>query len=400
MSAYTDTHMPEVVLVRRELSKKSVRNGHWALVAVGVLMLVMVVGAVWLLAPNDLDRPAKLWRKWANNPKNILETLVILLVLGAHLAILFVGRRDRLVIGAASIAYETPLPGWLPAILTGWNLPWTRIKKVQIRLPLGTAQPTLVLNDGFRGRKILVNAWVKQGEEEPKQKPSIQDLFRYRGMPRASSFEEMKTRLEASPLIQALRAHNVPIEYPGQAATGLMFDLQSRPRTNVAMIVFLGLLAYALIDTLYIDEIYVGEYPVVIWAGAGLIAGVVALRWITDPKIPRVVSIGLAAMLGLGTAAAFYPGLLRLNQLTDGTGLVAHEYVLREHVRLVPVASDLPEVTFTRYQDYWSQFPLGSSHRLYLRRGGLGFYQLDEAPVIEAVRAYHEKKRPESRKPK
>jgi hypothetical protein len=179
-----------------------------------------------------------------------------------------------------------------------------------------------------------------------------------------------------------------------------MFDLQSSPRTNVAMIVFLGLLAYALIDTLYLEEIYAGDYPWAIWAGAGLIAGILAQRWIAGPKIPGVVSTGLAAMLGLGTAAALYPGLLRLNQWTDGTGLVAHEYVLREYVRLAPAAGDLPEVTFTRYHDYWSQFPLGSTHRLYLRRGGLGFYQLDEAPVIEAVRAYHEKKRPESRKPK
>ncbi len=400
MSTPTASHTPELVLVRRELAKKSARNGLWVLAVVGVLMVTTVVAVLLILAPNDPDLPEKLWRKWADNPKNILESLGILLVLATHVVILYVGRRDRLVIGVGGIAYETPLPGWLPAILTGWSLPWNRIKKAIIRVPLGMAQPALVLNDGVHSRKILINAWVKQGEEEPKTKPSIQDLFRYRGTPRAPSFEEMKARIEASPLIQALRAQHVPIEYPGQAATGLMFDLQSSPRTNVAMIVFLGLLAYALIDTLYLDEIYVGDYPSVIWTGAGLIAGILALRWITDPKIPRVVSIGLAAMLGLGTAAALYPGLLRLNQLTDSTGLAAHDYVLREHVRLVPVENDLPEVTFTRYHDYWSQFPLDSTHRLYLRRGGLGFYQLDEAPVIEAVRAYHEKNRSESRKPK
>lgn len=391
MSAYTDTHTPEIVLVRRGLSKEAVRNGHRALVAVGVLMLIMVAGVVWILVPNDPDLPAKLWRKWADNPKNILETLGILLVLAAHLVILFVGRRDRLAIGVAGIAYETPLPGWLPAILNGWNLPWTRIKKAKIRLPLGTAQPALFLNDGIRSRKILVNAWVKKGEEEPKQKPSIQDLFRYRGTPRAPSFEEMKTRIEASPLIQALRAHNVPVEYPEQAATGLMFDLQSHPRTKAAAVVLIGLLIYAALDTFFIDETYVENFQWTTWGVAGLIAALLAQRWVDGPKIPKMVSFGLAAMVGLAVGVALYPGLLRLNQLTDSSGLQPHEYILRDYAELDPVEDGLPTVRFNHYSEYWRQFPLDSSHRLYLRRGGLGFYQLDQAPLADAMRVYYEK---------
>lgn len=378
------------VLVRRGLSRKSARIQLWASAALGVSILIMMAAMFWLLAPNDPEALEKIWNKWASNPKNILESLGLMLVIVAHVVVLYVGRRDRLVIGPDSIAYQTPLPDWLPAILAGWNLPWTRIKKAEIRLPMGMAQPVLFLSDGTKSRKILVNAWVKMGEEKPKQKPSIQDLFRYRETLRAPSFEEMMAHLGDSPLIQALRAHRVQIEYPGQAATGLMFDLQSHPRTKVAVVVLIGLLGYAAIDTFFIDETYVENFQWTTWGVAGLITALLAQRWIDGPKIPKFVSFGLAAMVGLSVGVALYPGLLRLNQLTDNDGLQPHEYILRDYAQLEPIEDGLPTVRFNHYSDYWRQFPLDSTHFLYLRRGGLGFYQLDQAPLVDEMRAYYE----------
>ena len=170
-----------------------------------------------------------------------------------------------------------------------------------------------------------------------------------------------------------------------------MFDLQSHPRTKVAVAVFLALLVYAAVDTFFLDETYVENFQWTTWTVAGLITVYLAQRWISDPKIPKMVSIGLAVMMGLGVAVALYPGLLRLNQLTDNEGLQPHEYILREYAELDPVEDGLPTVRFNYYSDYWCQFPLGSSHRLYLRRGGLGFYQLDQAPLADAMRSYYEK---------
>lgn len=313
------------------------------------------------------------------------------------LLVVYVQKREKIVISATGIAFKTPIPTWFPEFISSWALPWGRIKKAEIRWLRGAPQPALFLVDGVLSRKILLDAWVREGEKKPIEKPSLGDIFRYQAMPRAPSSEEMKTRVEASPLIQALHAHQVPVDYSVKTGTGMMFDLQSHPRTNVATAVFLGLLAYAFVDTLYIDEIYIGDYPEVIWVGAGLVAAFLTLPLVADPKIPRIVSAGMAAMIGLGVAVALYPGLLRLNQLTDSDGLVAHEYVLHEYVRLVSVESGPPEVTFDRYLEYFSQFPLGSPYRLYLRRGGLGFYQLDERPLLEAARASYEKKSTEAR---
>lgn len=304
----------------------------------------------------------------------------------------------KIVISSTGIAYMTSLPTWFPAILNSWNISWSRIKTAEIRLTLGIVQPTLVINDGGRNRKILIDAWVNV-EDKPK-KLSLWGMFQQQKTLRAISFEEMKTRVETSPLIQALRAHQVPVAYPHRTDAGLMFDLQSHPRTKVAVAVFLGLLIYAALDTFLIEETYVENFQWTTWAVAGLITTFLAQRWITDPKIPKMVSIGLAVMLGLGVAVALYPGLLRINQLTDEGGLQPHEYVLREYVELTPVEEGLPTVRFNSYGDYWRQFPLGSSHHLYLRRGGLGFYQLDQAPLVDAMRTYYEKQSTATPKPK
>lgn len=67
-----------------------------------------------------------------------------------------------------------------------------------------------------------------------------------------------------------------------------------------------------------------------------------------------------------------------------------HEYVLREYVRLEPRETGLPVIEFRQGIEYWRQFRPGAPYTLHLRRGGLGFYQLDLAPVYAATRAFYE----------
>ena len=93
--------------------------------------------------------------------------------------------------------------------------------------------------------------------------------------------------------------------------------------------------------------------------------------------------------LGCALAAALYPGLLRVNQLTDRGGLVSHRYALQADLSLKPVEDGLPVLRFPRYADYWAHFARGSLHEFALRRGGLGFYQVDMAPVNEDMRAWY-----------
>ncbi len=389
MPASQPSSLSSIVLVRRDFSKNSTTAGLLAIAVLGILVLV-TLAFLLLVRPDDADLPARLWRKLAENPEAILKALGGLLVIVAHLFIFYVLTNDRIAISAVGISYETPLPRWFPTALTGWNFPWTRIKTADVGLLLGMAQPYLRLGDGLRQkRKIMIDTWVRP-EDRPKA-PSLRELFRLQQARRREMLGDMRARLEQSPLILVLRAHNISIGYPEEAGAGLMFDLQSHPRTKAAVAVSLLLIFYTALDTFLIDETYVENFQWTTWGVAGLIAALLAQRWIVGPKIPKVVSIGLAAMVGLSVGVALYPGLLRLNQLTDSSGLQPHEYILRDYAELEPVEDGLPTVRFNHYSEYWRQFPRDSSHRLYLRRGGLGFYQLDQAPLVDAMRAYYEK---------
>jgi hypothetical protein len=61
-------------------------------------------------------------------------------------------------------------------------------------------------------------------------------------------------------------------------------------------------------------------------------------------------------------------------------------------VRLEPLEAGLPVIEFDRGIEYWQQFKPGASYTLYLRHGGLGFYQLDIASVYAETRAFYEKR--------
>lgn len=396
MTVSVPVHRPDTVLVRRAFQQKSAKHAPWVFLA---LLMTMAAVFVWLMLfkyEGDFWEAAR--KLYENNPGRLVEILAGLAVTVLYPWIFYVQSRDRIVIDSAGISFQTPVPSWFPEIIRGWVLPWSRIRGVDIRLPMGTSQLILVITDGAGGhKKILIDAWILSGEEP--RKPTLRDVFRYQKTPRVGTLEELKTRAEAAPLVQALRANNVAIHYPEAVGTGLMFDLQSNLRTKLVVVVLLGLLFYATLDTFFISEVYVhvDNLQWTIWVAAGLVVALLVRRWTTDSRIPRQVSIGLGIMTGASVGLALYPGLLRLNQLTDSNGLTPHDYVLREYVRLVPVHGGLPEIRFGRYPDYWNQFQLGSVQQLYLRRGGLGFYQLDETPLHDAIRAYYEKKNAEAR---
>ena len=77
-----------------------------------------------------------------------------------------------------------------------------------------------------------------------------------------------------------------------------------------------------------------------------------------------------------------------MNAATDAEGLHSIDYRLKEYVVFSPVDADAPELRFPRDADYWGQFKLGTVHPFELRKGGLGFYQVDMAPVRAKMHDY------------
>ena len=121
---------------------------------------------------------------------------------------------------------------------------------------------------------------------------------------------------------------------------------------------------------------------------AGAIAALASMIWLLSAQVPRIETLGLSLLLGGATGFALYPGVLRLNEATDTEGLRTYEYRLTEYAVFTPADPNLPVLRFPGDADYWRQFKFGTTHRFELRKGGLGFYQVNMQPVHAKMREY------------
>jgi hypothetical protein len=152
---------------------------------------------------------------------------------------------------------------------------------------------------------------------------------------------------------------------------------------------------YALGDTFVAgNESYADTPPYPYFIAAGILAAMAAALWLRRARVPVAESLGVALLFGGALGAAAYPGALRVNALTDREGLRNYEYQLAPDLTLSPLSAGLPRLAFPRDADYWAHFKAGSVHTLELRHGGLGFYQVNMQPVIEAMREFYKGQKP------
>ena len=122
---------------------------------------------------------------------------------------------------------------------------------------------------------------------------------------------------------------------------------------------------------------------------AGGVAFLCCALILASAGVPRAETIGVAMLFGAAFGFALYPGALRLNQLTDGEGLRAYPYRMKQLVVWEPRDDKLPTLVFTDFLEYWHEFKPGAQREFLLRRGALGFWQVELAPVREEMKAFY-----------
>jgi len=171
------------------------------------------------------------------------------------------------------------------------------------------------------------------------------------------------------------------------------FALEKNPWSLGVLVLFFLLVAYTLVDAfVLIGEIYVTRPAYEAFAAGGLVAAIVATRLLRARGVPNLESSVLGVLLGTAIGCAVYPGALRLNQWTDSAGLRIHTYQSQGQGRFTPLDESLPELHFEDYPEYWREFGAGEDRDFELRRGGLGFYQLNMAPILDDIAAYYRHK--------
>ena len=385
-----DPRSATVILVRLQSLHLFARRGHWIVLLLMLLMPVLVGAVLWIIFDEPQARE-RLWRAFTESlwdKPDILFAVMATPFILLYLAVEQPARlKDRLVMDATGIAFQRLARWRLPLTPRPWSIPWARLRKAELRVSFGPAM--LILGDGACTHRIIIDEWVA-----PDTPPEVAKNLLKQNMQRRQKRtppDEALRLAEESPVLRALLARGVNIQRP-DAASSLVFDLFKNKHTIIAVVLLAAIGVYGVFDLVLLAETYAGFYPWPVWTLAGAVAAVIAYRWLSAAKLPSMIALGLSLMIGADAGFAMYPGLLRFNQFTDSAGIQPHEYVLREYVRLEPVEEDLPIIEFDRAMEYWQQFKPGSLYTLYLRRGGLGLYQLDLAPVYAATREFYEKR--------
>jgi hypothetical protein len=196
--------------------------------------------------------------------------------------------------------------------------------------------------------------------------------------------------LRASPLLAAVVQHVPQFSVDWDAVAPPRFALEKNRWTLATVIAFFALFVYALLDGLFLNpETYAEPPRFAAYAVAGAVVAIAVFGLLRRAGAPAGESVALALLTGAALGAALYPGLLRINQLTDRHGLQVHVYEHRGGGHFVPRASGPPPLDLSRYAEYWGKLRAGAGYEFELRRGGLGFYQLNLAPLYAAMREHY-----------
>jgi len=377
---------------------------RWAVSGIFVVIFGSVVAAVFLVFGGAFDMdPDVLANKFAQIPGKLrehpIDVIQILLILFAMAASIWYPRRaaklERVFLDATGVRYQSPLPDFLRPLRPSWSLQWSQLRELRIAVPKATYHPNLVFLEFDAGevrKKLQALYWVPEDSKArvPEELLSWRDRF-FVGSGSARERERILRAAEQSPII--LYAKQVGVKVTTGAMRQPGFTLESNRHTLAAAIIVIVLVLYTLFDMMLPDESYAVDPPLVLFALGGAIAALAAMLWLAFSGAPRPVGLGLALLLGAATAFALYPGALRINEATDSEGLHSYEYRLKSYSVFEPVDPKLPPLDFSNFNDYWGQFKLGTTHQFELRKGGLGFYQVDMAPVRDRMRAYFSGKR-------
>ncbi len=388
--------LPPLVLKPRQA--RSSLQERW----IAALLMVAVFSAlVWItfmllgnpFADWDWDSFAKAFRAFLKQvpAEQQVEGVGLVVVAAAHIWYLRrASKHERLHLDQVGVRYESPLPQSLRALRPDWSLQWSQLREVRIVVPKAMFHPNLVtleIDAGPVKRKLQALHWSGDAEGKAAGAETWHERF-FLGFRPARERDRTLRQVEQSPVVRYAKEAGVRVTTGDVQGIGSGFALEKHRHALVAVVLVLLFLCYAVVDLALNEEVHAVEPPLALFVLAGVIAALASMIWLVSAHVPRIETLGLSLLLGGAIGFALYPGVLRLNEATDTEGLRAYEYRLTEYVVFSPVDPILPVLRFEGYADYWRQFKLGTTHSFELRKGGLGFYQVNMQPVRARMREY------------
>lgn len=393
-----DTMPAQLLLQNRALlGPGSPRIGLWFAVATILPLMGLVAVIFYLGATGDgkpIDWNQLITKMMAKAGEDWFELFLAGLALfAAILQILYLGvarNRERLLLNELGMSYVSPMPKALQFIHPSWSLQWSQLRHAEFKTNVYAKRPelvTVVLHAGLGKRAIRPYMWVDAANFQP---PPWKKQVRL--TPPKMEEQEIVTEVMNSPVMRFIKARPHIKLAPLSLQQLKPFALEKNPVALGFVALFFASITYAFFDgVIFIAESYPGQpfYPV--YVTAGLMISLAAALLLRGAKVPIMETIVVAVLSGGAFGAALYPGLLRINQLTDTEGLQTYEYKMIKPAYFVPEQDGLPELRFSaRHREFWSQYPPGSTQEFELRKGGLGFYQINMTPIYDRMRNYYE----------
>jgi len=385
-------------LVLKPRQARSSPQERWVAALFAVALFSAFVWVAYTLLGNpfgnwDWDSFAKAFRAFLKQlpMQRQIEGVLLVVASAAHVWYLRrTSKHERLHLDQVGIRYASPLPGSLRVLRPDWSLQWSQLRGIRIVMPKAMFHPNLVTLEFDAGpvkRKLQALHWSGDAEGKTVEAETWRERF-FLGFRAARERDGTLRKVEQSPLVRYAREAGVKITTGDVPGIGSGFALEKHRHALVATVLVLSLLCYAIVDFAMNEEVYAVDPPLALFGVAGAITVLASMLWLVSAGVPRAESLGLSLLLGAAAGAALYPGLLRVNEATDDEGLRAYDYRLTEYVVFSPMDPNLPVMTFPGVADYWRQFKIGTIHRFELRKGGLGFYQVNMQPVHVKMREY------------
>ena len=376
---------PELVLQKRLHVVAARYRWAWPLLLFVTTALLLAAFALLVSSTIAHDQAAGAFTQalasaWQKNPLKLAAPSLLLLAAIALAAFeKYRAKHDRLYLSDEGIRYRSRFP-WL---VSSWALRWDELRAVKLhtRLTGRIRAQTAVLSLETAQHRYRVRPFDWLAADEPL---SPRTLF-LRGKNRGDPLDEL-------PLMRYLHERGVvPTSAAGTNVAN--FALEHNPRAAAAALAIVAVLIYAFADMVANSEAYLVRPPYWAFAGGGVLAAALVLPWLRRGQVPRAVAAGLAAMLALVVGIALFPFLLRVNQLTDTHGLQPHAYTFTPPGGFAAVDAHMPDIELTRFETYWEKLRPGTLRLFSIRRGGLGFYQIDLAPLYDEIRQHNNRRR-------
>jgi len=354
----------------------------WAL-WLNIIMAAAFMGAIIWLYPASPEIPFS-------------KTSVYLILIALYISYVFFyakyNNQAQIEMDEFGIIFKSGLPSFLQRFRPDWRISWGEIQHIKPSITKAYS-PSLsplkiqTLNKNFTVYPLL---WIdSQGNQKNKLfVVNNNHVEMYDNSPLVKIFRK-KGYLEDSTTINR-RIQSKWAERAGWS------NLNTSPTALIMIAFFTAGIFYYFADSFFLQtEKYTTHAPYLYIAIATALAFIISFVALLMTKLMAVEKIMLAIFVSISTALITSPFLIRVNQWTDTEGLQTHNYTALTHLTWVPTnkTKNLPDIKFASGDwEFWHSYEIGSDQVFRLRKGKLGFYQIDMKDIYKKQKAFYHSK--------